>query len=114
MRSTLRYCARFTRIATGCYGTVGATLAAVRAARVPYLLVAGDDPEPGYREWLTEMLRQASVTVWPGSGAPNLALGPGRLDSAVVPAGMAPPADTARIPASAGPADPQSSSGSVS
>ncbi len=48
--------------------TVGATLAAVRAAGVPYLVVAGDDLEAGYREWLTEMLPQATVTVWPGSG----------------------------------------------
>jgi pimeloyl-ACP methyl ester carboxylesterase len=47
---------------------VEATLAAVRAAGVPYQVVAGDDLEPGYREWLTKTLPQATVTVWPGSG----------------------------------------------
>ncbi len=47
---------------------VGATLAAVRAAGVPYLLVAGDDLESGYQEWLTEIMPHATVTVWPGSG----------------------------------------------
>jgi pimeloyl-ACP methyl ester carboxylesterase len=58
---------------------VGATLAAVRAARVPYLVVAGEDLEPGYQEWLTEILPQAAVTVWPGSGHfPHIAQ-PGRF-----------------------------------
>jgi pimeloyl-ACP methyl ester carboxylesterase len=42
-----------------------AELAAVRAARV---VVAGADLEPGYQKWLNQMLPQASVTVWPGSG----------------------------------------------
>jgi pimeloyl-ACP methyl ester carboxylesterase len=51
-----------------------ATLAAVRAAGVPYLVVAGADLESDYQEWLTEMLPQAAVTVWPGSGHfPHLA-----------------------------------------
>ena len=45
-----------------------ASLAAVRAARVPYLFIAGHEVEPGYRDWLDHMLPQASVTVWPGSG----------------------------------------------
>jgi len=49
-------------------------LAAVRAAGVPYLVVAGDALEPGYQQWLNEMLPQVSVTVWPGSGHfPHLA-----------------------------------------
>jgi pimeloyl-ACP methyl ester carboxylesterase len=47
---------------------VATALAAVRAAGVPYLVVAGDDLEPAYRQWLTEALPQATVKVWPGSG----------------------------------------------
>jgi pimeloyl-ACP methyl ester carboxylesterase len=59
--------------------TVGATLAAVRAAGVPYLVVAGDELEASYREWLTDTLPQATVTVWPGSGHfPHIAY-PGRF-----------------------------------
>jgi pimeloyl-ACP methyl ester carboxylesterase len=59
--------------------TVLAGLAAIRAAGVPYLVVAGDDLEAGYREWLTEMLPHATVTVWPGSGHfPHIAH-PGRF-----------------------------------
>lgn len=51
-----------------------AGLTAVRAARVPYLVVAGGDLEPDYEQWLNEMLPQATVTVWPGSGHfPHLA-----------------------------------------
>ena len=58
---------------------VGATLAAVRGARVPYHVVAGDDLQAGYRKWLTEMLPQATVAVWPGSGHfPHIAH-PGRF-----------------------------------
>jgi len=34
----------------------------------------GDALEPGYQQWLNEMLPQVSVTVWPGSGHfPHLA-----------------------------------------
>jgi pimeloyl-ACP methyl ester carboxylesterase len=66
---------------------VGATLAAVRAAGVPYLVVAGDDLEAGYREWLTEMLPQAAVTVWPGSGHfPHIAH-PGRFAACLAASG---------------------------
>jgi pimeloyl-ACP methyl ester carboxylesterase len=58
---------------------VGAALTAVRAAGVPYLVIAGDDPEAGYRQWLAETLPDATVTVWPGSGHfPHLAH-PGRF-----------------------------------
>jgi pimeloyl-ACP methyl ester carboxylesterase len=58
---------------------VVATLAAVRADGLPYLLVAGDELEPGYWEWLTAMVPQATVTVWPGGGHfPHLAH-PGRF-----------------------------------
>jgi pimeloyl-ACP methyl ester carboxylesterase len=53
---------------------VGATLAAVRGAGVPYHVVAGDHLEAGYRQWLAEMLPHATVAVWPGSGHfPHLA-----------------------------------------
>jgi pimeloyl-ACP methyl ester carboxylesterase len=45
-----------------------AMIAAIRAAEVPYLVVAGGDLEAGYRKWLTETLPQATVAVWPGSG----------------------------------------------
>jgi len=59
--------------------TVTAALAAVRAARVPYLVVAGDDLEADYREWLTKMLPHATITVWPGgSHFPHIAH-PGRF-----------------------------------
>ncbi len=58
---------------------VGAALTAVRAGGVPYLVIAGDDPEAGYRQWLAETLPDATVTVWPGSGHfPHLAH-PGRF-----------------------------------
>lgn len=43
-------------------------LAAIRAAKVPYLVVAGADLELDYQKWLSEMLPQVAVTVWPGSG----------------------------------------------
>jgi pimeloyl-ACP methyl ester carboxylesterase len=67
---------------------VGTTLAAVRAAGVPYLLVAGDDLAAGYREWLTEMLPQATVTVWPGSGHfPHIAH-PSRFAACLAAAGL--------------------------
>ena len=49
-------------------------LASLRAAGVPYLVVAGADLDPDYERWLSEMLPQATVTVWPGSGHfPHLA-----------------------------------------
>ena len=48
--------------------------AALRAAQVPYLFIAGHEVEPGYRDWLNHVLPQASVAVWPGSGHfPHLA-----------------------------------------
>jgi pimeloyl-ACP methyl ester carboxylesterase len=51
-----------------------ATLEAVRGAGVPYLCVAGADLEPEYEKWLSKMLPQAAVTVWPASGHfPHLA-----------------------------------------
>ena len=51
-----------------------AALEAVRGTGVPYLVVAGADLEPDYEKWLTKMLPQAAVTVWPASGHfPHLA-----------------------------------------
>jgi pimeloyl-ACP methyl ester carboxylesterase len=66
---------------------VGVTLAAVRAAAVPYLVVAGDDLEPDCRESLTEMLPQAADTVWQGSGhCPHIAQ-PGRFAACLAASG---------------------------
>jgi pimeloyl-ACP methyl ester carboxylesterase len=49
-------------------------LAALRTANVPYLIVAGSEPEPDYRQWLDEALPQAVITVLPDSGHfPHLA-----------------------------------------
>ena len=49
-------------------------LAALRTANVPYLIVAGSEPEPDYRQWLDETLPQAVITVLPDSGHfPHLA-----------------------------------------
>jgi pimeloyl-ACP methyl ester carboxylesterase len=45
-----------------------AHVASVRAASVPYLVVAGTDLEPDYQKWLSDVLPQATVTVFPGSG----------------------------------------------
>jgi len=68
---------------------VEVTLAAVRAAGVPYLLVAGDDLESGYRNWLTEMLPHVTVMEWPGSGHfPHIAH-PGRFAACLAAAGSA-------------------------
>src|SRR5260370_730064 len=48
--------------------------AAARHATVAYVGVAGHDAGPGCMRWLNQMLPQASVTVWPGSGHfPHLA-----------------------------------------
>ncbi len=42
--------------------------AALRSAGLPYLIVAGDDVDDAYREWLHQVLPQAMITVLPGSG----------------------------------------------
>lgn len=47
---------------------VAVALAALRASAVPYLVVAGAEPESDYQKWLGTVLPQATVTVWPGSG----------------------------------------------
>ena len=55
-------------------GRVAAGLAAIRGARIPYLIIAGHDPEPGYRDWLNAEFPEATVTVWPRSSHfPHLA-----------------------------------------
>jgi pimeloyl-ACP methyl ester carboxylesterase len=49
-------------------------VAALRAAGVPYRYIAGDEPPPGYRQWLGQRLPAATIEVWPGSGHfPHLA-----------------------------------------
>jgi pimeloyl-ACP methyl ester carboxylesterase len=49
-------------------------LSVLRAAGVPYRVVAGEEPQAAYREWLNAMLPQATVTVWPDGGHfPHLA-----------------------------------------
>jgi pimeloyl-ACP methyl ester carboxylesterase len=51
-----------------------AALTTVRDAGLPYLVVAGNPLEPAYKQWLTDMLPQVKITVWPGSGHfPHLA-----------------------------------------
>jgi pimeloyl-ACP methyl ester carboxylesterase len=47
---------------------------ALRGAGVPYRYIAGDEPPPGYRQWLGQHLPAATIEVWPGSGHfPHLA-----------------------------------------
>lgn len=49
-------------------------LSRLRETRVPYLMVSGRELEPGYQRWLSEVLPQAVVATWPGSGHfPHLA-----------------------------------------
>jgi pimeloyl-ACP methyl ester carboxylesterase len=56
-----------------------AELARLRAADVPYLAIAGDEPGEGYRRWLNGVLPRAELDVWPGGGHfPHLAH-PGRF-----------------------------------
>lgn len=43
-------------------------MAAMSEAGLPYLIVAGAEPEADYRSWLHELLSQATFTVWPESG----------------------------------------------
>jgi pimeloyl-ACP methyl ester carboxylesterase len=55
-------------------GRTNEGLAALRAANVRYLIVAGSELEPEYRRWLDEVLPQAEVVVLAGSGHfPHLA-----------------------------------------
>jgi pimeloyl-ACP methyl ester carboxylesterase len=55
-------------------GKMADCLAVLRAAGMPYRVVAGSEPEPAYLSWLKDELPQAEVTAWPGSGHfPHLA-----------------------------------------
>lgn len=50
------------------------TTARLCASGVPYLIVAGDDLDPDYRQWLGARLPTATVEVWPRTGHfPHLA-----------------------------------------
>lgn len=42
--------------------------AKLRSTRLPYLIVAGDEVDDGYREWLKQELPEASIVVLSGSG----------------------------------------------
>lgn len=51
-----------------------AGLTALREAGLPYLIVAGSNPEPDYAQWLQKVLPKAAITVVPDSGHfPHLA-----------------------------------------
>lgn len=53
---------------------INSAIAAVRAADIPYLFIAGHEVDPGYSAWLTRVLPRATIEVWPGSGHfPHLA-----------------------------------------
>ena len=48
--------------------------AKLRATRLPYLMVASEEVDYGYRDWLKQQLPQASIVVLTGSGHfPHLA-----------------------------------------
>jgi pimeloyl-ACP methyl ester carboxylesterase len=50
------------------------TTARLAAKGIPYLSVFGSDLQPGYEQWLTERIPQATFVSWPGSShLPNLA-----------------------------------------
>jgi pimeloyl-ACP methyl ester carboxylesterase len=42
--------------------------AMLRAIDVPYLVIHGGDPGPGYEDWLHGVCPSATVEVWPGNG----------------------------------------------
>ena len=44
------------------------TVRALRAANVPFTMIAGSDPDPEYRSWLATTLPHATISVWPGTG----------------------------------------------
>jgi pimeloyl-ACP methyl ester carboxylesterase len=49
-------------------------IAAVAAAKVPYLLILGTEPPPEVAAWFRNALPQAVIEVWTGSGHfPHLA-----------------------------------------
>lgn len=68
----------------------------LRERAVPYLVVAGTEPEAAYKQWLAERIPQATIKVFPASGHfPHLA-DPHRF--ATVLAATAPPAQTPNQP----------------
>ena len=49
-------------------------LEAIRSNGTPCLHIAGEELDPGYRQWLESVLPKVAVTVLPGSGHfPHLA-----------------------------------------
>jgi len=49
-------------------GYIDSTMTAIRQGEVPYLVIAGKDPEPDYVTWLQQSLPQATIVVLPDSG----------------------------------------------
>jgi pimeloyl-ACP methyl ester carboxylesterase len=49
-------------------GRAHVVLAVLRAARLPYSLIAGDGVTEQDRRWLTERMPHAAIEVWPGTG----------------------------------------------
>ena len=47
---------------------IDSTMTAIRQGEVPYLVIAGKDPEPDYVTWLQQSLPQATIVVLPDSG----------------------------------------------
>lgn len=47
---------------------IDSTMAAMRQREVPYLVIAGREPEPDYVAWLQQTLPQARIVVLPDSG----------------------------------------------
>jgi pimeloyl-ACP methyl ester carboxylesterase len=43
-------------------------LAVLRAGGIPYQYVTGDEPPPAYVDWLTSLLPDVKITVFPGTG----------------------------------------------
>lgn len=53
---------------------IKAALAKIRAAGTGYLFTTGHEAGPAYRRWLSQVLPQATIQIWPGSGHfPHLA-----------------------------------------
>jgi pimeloyl-ACP methyl ester carboxylesterase len=56
------------RSAEGLNRMITETLATLREADLPYLIVSGSEPQPGYREWVQRAMPRTTVTVLPDSG----------------------------------------------
>jgi pimeloyl-ACP methyl ester carboxylesterase len=49
-------------------------ISAIRAAAIPYTIIAGDQGDATFRAWIAAFLPQATLTVWPACGHfPHLA-----------------------------------------